>query len=159
MSSIPVPKNIRDLFEDLLGRPVTVGVTDPCVADDLRLAVVALYVDNAKQLTAVAGLDLPLAAFAGAAIGLIPKGGAEAAVEDGELSPMLADNVREVLNIFASTLNNLDLPHLKLHQTFMPGEVPPQDATARLLALGARLDLSVEIGGYGTGRFWLSLAG
>lgn len=159
MSTIPVPKDIRDLFEDLLGRPVTVGVADPCAAEDLRLAVVALYVDNSKQLTAVAGLDLPLAAFAGAAIGLIPKGGAEAAVEDRELSPMLAENVQEVCNILTGTLNTLDLPHLKLYQTFMPGQTPPQDATARLLALGARLDLSVEIGGYGTGRFWLSLAG
>ncbi|GII05657.1 hypothetical protein [Planobispora takensis] len=159
MSTLPVPKNIKDLFEDLLGRPVTVGVSDPAVAADLKKAVIALYVDNSRKLMAVAGMDLKLAAYAGAAIGLIPQGGAEASVEDGELTPMLADNVREVCNILTGLLNQLDLPHLKLYESYMPGEPAPADATARLLALGARLDLAVEIGGYGTGKFWLSLAG
>ncbi|GAA3448042.1 hypothetical protein [Planomonospora venezuelensis] len=159
MSTLPVPKDIKDLFEDLLGRPVTVGVTDPAVAADLNKAVVALYVDSSRKLTAVAGMDLKLASYAGAAIGLIPQGGAEASIEDGELTPMLADNVREVCNIITGLLNQLDLPHLKLYESYMPGESAPTDATARLLALGARLDLMVEIGGYGKGKFWLSLAG
>ncbi|GAA3167327.1 hypothetical protein GCM10010466_67480 [Planomonospora alba] len=159
MSPLPAPKAIRDLFEDMLGRSVTVGVTDPALAEDLRRAAVALYVDNSRKLTAVAGLDLNLASYAGAAIGLIPVGGAEASIEDGELTPMLADNVREICNILTGLLNQQDLPHLKLYESYMPGETAPADATSRLLALGARLDLKVDIAGYGSGKFWLSLAG
>ncbi|GAT71119.1 hypothetical protein HS048_36185 [Planomonospora sp. ID91781] len=159
MSTLPAPKAIKDLFEDMLGRGVTVGITDPAVAESLRKAVVALYVDNSRKLTAVVGFDLHLASFAGAAIGLIPVGGAEASIEDGELTPMLSDNVREICNILTGLLNQQDLPHLKLYEAYMPGEAAPADATSRLLALGARLDLKVDIAGYGSGRFWLSLAG
>ncbi|MGI5169984.1 hypothetical protein ACQEU3_37090 [Spirillospora sp. CA-253888] len=160
MSIIPNPKDVKDLLDDLLGRPATVGVADPPVAADLNRALVALYVDASQRLTAVLGMDLPLAACAGAAIGLIPKGGAEAAIEDGELSPMIGENVSEVCNILAGLLNNQPgATHMKLYQVHMPGEQAPADAVSRLLALGARLDLAIEIGGYGTGRFWLSFAG
>ena len=95
MSTIAMPASlaIRNLLEDLLGRDVTVTAADPLVADALKRTVAAVYVDNSTKMTAVIGLDLPLAAYAGAALGLMPAGGAQDCVEDGVLSPMLAENV------------------------------------------------------------------
>jgi hypothetical protein len=46
-------------------------------------------------------MDLPLAAYAGAALGLIPSGGAQACIEDKELSANMGENVTEVCNIVA----------------------------------------------------------
>src|SRR5690349_19131307 len=96
---LPVPKAVKDLFDDLLGRPVTVSPSDPIRAADIPTTTVALYTDERLTLCAVIGLDFKLTAFAGAAIGLIPPGGAEACIEDKEISKMIGENAIEVCNI------------------------------------------------------------
>jgi hypothetical protein len=156
--TLPALLPVRNLLEDLLGREVTVSYADPVVKDDLPTTVVAVYVDSAPRLVAVIGLDLPLAAYAGAALGLMPAGGAEDSIEDKELSPTLAENVRELLNILTGLLNREGVPHVKLYGVHLPGEAVPSDAAAHLLALGRRLDVQVEIARYGAGRLSLSLA-
>jgi hypothetical protein len=156
MYVIPDPKALRDLLEGLLGRDVVVTPADPLRAGDLPRTAVALYVDDKMKLSAVAGLDLPLAANVGAAIGLVPPGGAKACIEDNELSPMIAENFTEVCNVLTTLLNREGAAHLRLHQVFLPGQNAPDDAASRLLALGSRLDLDITVAGYGSGRFSLS---
>ena len=146
------------MLEDLLGRDVQVTLADPVVAGDLPDSVIAVYVGPNTQLAAVLGLSLPLAAYAGAALGLLPAGTAEDSIEDKLLSPMLGENIRELCNIFSVLLNPEDAPHVRLHQVFEPGQKPPSDARAQLLAFGYRLDLTVEVARYGAGLLSLSLA-
>jgi hypothetical protein len=149
---LPVPKEVKDLFEDLLGRPVTVSPADPLRAADIPETLIALYTDPAQKLGAVVGLSFTLTAFAGAAIGLIPVGGAEACIEDKEISKMIGENAIEICNVLTSMLAKEGTPRLKLYQTFLPGNTPPTDAVNYLLALGRRIDLDLEIGGYGAGK-------
>jgi hypothetical protein len=156
---LPVPKDVKDLFEDLLGRPISVSPADPIRGADIPKTLIAVYVDRASKLGAVIGLDFALTAFVGAAIGLIPPGGAEACIEDNEISKMIGENVIEVCNILASLINHEGAPRLKLYNTFLPGNRPPNDAVAHLLALGRRLDLTVDIGGYGAGQLAFAYAG
>lgn len=157
-TKLPVPKAVKDMFDDLLGRSVTVSPADPMVAEHLNKAAVAILVNDRMKMSVVIAMDLPLAASVAAAIGLVPPGGAEAAVEDGELSPMLAENCAEVYNIMTGLFNHEGAPHLKLHETFMPGEAQPADARNLLLAFGNRLDLEVAVSGYGKGRIAVSIA-
>ncbi|WP_432978818.1 hypothetical protein [Dactylosporangium sp. CA-233914] len=156
---LPVPKAVKDLFDDLLGRPVTVNLADPMKAADVPRTLVAVYTDSRLQLIAVIGMDFELTAYAGAAIGLIPPGGAEACIEDQEISKMIGENAIEICNILAGLVNNDDAPRVKLHQTFLPGGGPPKDAVNYLLALGRRLDLRVDVPGYGAGKISIALAG
>lgn len=160
MSTITLPAalTIRNLLEDLLGREVTITTANPPVAQDMRRTVVAIYVDNTTKMTAVLGLELPLAAYAGAALGLMPPGGAEDCVEEGKLSATLAENVGELCNILTSLLNQEGSPHVKLYKVYVPPEPLPNDAQALLLALGNRTDLQVEVARYGKGKLSLSLA-
>jgi len=155
---LPLTKEVKDLFEDLLGRAVTVGPGEPVRAQDLRQLLISIYVADNLKLSAVVAMDLPLAVYAGAAIGLIPPTGAQASIEDGQISPMIAENVTEVCNVLSSILNKEGLPRVRMHQTFLPGQMPPADAIGFLLALGRRLDLNVEVSGYGSGRFTAVLA-
>jgi hypothetical protein len=157
--ALPVAKDVRDLFEELLGRGVDVSPADPVRSGELPKTMVSLYVDDSLKLAAVVGMDLPLAVYSGAALGLLPPNGARDAVADGQLSPMLAENVGEVCNVLNGLINHEGLPHVRLYQTFVPGEDPPPDAAGQLLALGRRLDLKVEVAGYGTGKFSLVLVG
>jgi hypothetical protein len=157
-SQLPVPKDVRDLFEDLLGRPITVGTANPVLAEDVKTTLVSLYTDSKQKLSVVVGMDLPLTVYSGAAIGLLPPGGAQDCVEEGVVTETVAENVREVCNIMTTLLNREGGPHLKLYQVFLPGEAVPNDAAAILLALGRRLDLTVDVGGYGSGRVSVALA-
>ncbi|GAA1576601.1 hypothetical protein GCM10009827_118010 [Dactylosporangium maewongense] len=156
---LPVPKAVKDLFDDLLGRPVQVNPAEPLRAADVPKTLVALYTDERSQLLAVIGMDFGLTAYTGAAIGLIPPGGAEACIEDNEISKMIGENAIEVCNILAGLLNREGVPRLKLYQTFLPGEKAPTDAVNWLLALGRRLDLIVDVSGYGAGKISIALAG
>jgi hypothetical protein len=156
-SVIPASITVRNLFEDLLGRDVNVASGDPMTGDDLPTGVIALYTDTSQQLYAVLGMQLSLAANAGAALGLLPAGAAEDSIEEGKLYPNLAENVFELCNVLTSLLNREGAPHVKLYQVIYPGMELPNDARAHLLALGKRLDLTVEVARYGKGKLSLSL--
>lgn len=156
---VPTPKHIRDLLEDLLGRTVKVAPADPLRNPDVHRSLIAIYVDDGLGLAAIAGLEFPLAVYCAAALGLIPPGGAHDYVKDQEMSPLLIENANEVCNILGSVLNKEGLPHIRLYQTYLPGENLPADATGHLLALGRRLDLNVDVSGYGAGKLSISLIG
>jgi len=149
--SLPDRKAIRDLFEGLLGRDVEIGDATPVTFDHPR-PVVATYVDDNYKLTTVAVMDLQLAANAGAAIALVPKGGAEAAIEDLRLPPNLFENAAEILNVLAAPIGDHAGVHVKLSSTFAPGEAVPPQVEAVAVTLGAREDVTLDVAGYGSGR-------
>jgi hypothetical protein len=155
---IPGVLAVRTLFEDLLGRDVNVSLGEPLTASDLPTAVIAVFVDSTQQLAAVIGMQLALAANAGAALGLMPPGAAEDAIADKGLTPTIAENVGELCNVLTSLLNREGAPHLKLRTVIYPGMPLPADVRAHLLALGRRLDLMIEVARYGKGTLSLSLA-
>jgi hypothetical protein len=155
---LPGATEVRELLENLLGRPVTVTPVDPPRASDVPTTLVSVYVDDKLQIAGVVGMDFSLTAYSSAAIGLVPPGGAEASIEDRKLSAMLGENAKEICNVLCSLINRPGLAHVRLYQTYLPGEQVPNDAGSHLLALGNRLDLLVDIRGYGNGKLSLSLA-
>jgi hypothetical protein len=157
-SVIPGSLAVRNLLEDLLGRDITVSPSAPMEQADIPTAVLAVFTNTNLQIYAVLGLQLSLAANAGAALGLLPPGAAEDSIDEKKLTPTLSENVFEICNVLTSLLNVEGAPHIKLYQVVYPGMSVPADAVAHLMALGRRLDLSVEVARYGKGKFSLSLA-
>ena len=157
-SVLPGSLAVRNFFEDLLGRDCNVNPGEPLAADDLNTATVAIYTDGSQQLYGVVGMQLSLAANVGAALGLLPPGAAEDSIDEKQLFPNLAENVFELCNVLTSLLNREGAPHVKLYQVVYPGMPLPADARALLLALGHRVDLTIEVSRYGKGKFSLSLA-
>jgi hypothetical protein len=151
-SYLPNPKEIRDLLTDLLGREVTLSPSAPLAPTPRTPCTIGVYVDDALQVTAVVSFDLPLSAHAGAAIGLVPVAGAEAAIEEGTLNDTLRENVYEVLNIGASLFNPEGATHLRLYDVHHAGAPVPGDVLVKALTLGRREDLAVQVAGYGSGR-------
>jgi hypothetical protein len=149
---LPVAKPVRDLLLDLLGRNVEVSTVGPWSPEPGEKATYAVYVDDRLATRALAVADLPLSGYAGGAIGLLPPGGVQDAVAEGDLSQLVVENLYEVLNICASLMNAEGTPHVKLHQMFAPGTLPPADVAAWSRTFGRRLDLEVSIAGYGSGR-------
>jgi hypothetical protein len=156
---VPAAKAVRDMLTDLLGRTVEVSSSLPYAPKPGEPTSVAVYVDDRTVVRAVGVVDLGFSARAGAAIGLVPSPTAEDAVGTGLLSETLAENLYEVLNIAASLLNAEGVVHVKLHEMYAAGTRPPVQIAECMQALGRRLDLGVDISGYGKGRFSLVILG
>jgi hypothetical protein len=148
-AKIPPPKAVRDLLEGLLGRDVEVAPADPLAVG--FYAALAVYQTDAGRMSAVVGTDLALAAYLGTSVALIPPGGAEAILEDKALSATALENVGEVLNVFASVLNEYSDEHTRLIGTYRGQLDAPSDALTLVGTLGNRLDLKVTVSKYGTG--------
>lgn len=151
-SYLPSVKEIRDLLTELLDRDIQVAPTPPLAPTPNNPCTVAVYVDDSLQVTSVIAFDLALSAYAGAAIGLVPAAGAEAAIEERILNDTLRENVYEVLNIAASLFNHDGATHVRLYDAHHIGNVLPGDVMVKSLTLGRREDLQIEVGGYGRGR-------
>lgn len=152
-SPLPTAVAVRELLEGMLGRDVETtigsGAVNPAQAPG---AVVGIYTDDQMSLRALLILDLSLAAHGGAAIALIPVAQAQAAAEEGVLPDALYENIAEVLNVAASLFNADGAPHVKLYQAFRPGEALPADVQKWVLAFVRRLDMTMDVSGYGEGR-------
>lgn len=158
VAHLPGAKEVRDLLTDMLDKEVDLRPGPPFAVSDYHPATVAVYVDDSLVVRAVIALDLPLSAFTGAALALVPPAAAEAAVQERQLTPALTETLHEVLNIAASLFNAPGAPHVRLYAVHAAGEMAPQDVRARTQVLGRRLDLQVEVGGYGKGRLAVVLS-
>jgi hypothetical protein len=152
VDSSPHPSRaaVRGLVEDLVGRPVELADGDPVAAAPSN--VVAVYVTDQLAMRAVAVLDLAGAARLGSALGLLPRGGVDDAIDEGDLSGMLRDNCYEVLNVLAATFNTPGAPHVRLYEMYGPNASLPADVAALAQATGQRLDVTLAIVGYGDVR-------
>ncbi len=110
-TGLPSNKAVRDLLEGLLGRDVTVAPGAPVTPNPSRPAAVAAYVDPSSRLNAVVLIDLPLSAWCAGALALLPKGGCEDSVEEGELTDMQVEVLHEVVNVAASLFNAGGVTH------------------------------------------------
>jgi hypothetical protein len=148
---LPANKDIKDLFEGLLGRDVDVAEGLPVPPNSTPRPTTAVYVDDRSKLSSVVVMDFPLTAFVGAALALVPKGGADVAIEERELPSSLLENAAEILNVLAAPIGDASGVHQRLHQTFGPLDFPPSDVAAWSAQIGARTDLVLDVKGYGRG--------
>jgi hypothetical protein len=155
----PVPSafEIREIFQGLLGREVTWEGTSHHV-DPLDGAVCGVYTDDFGNLAAIILADVPLVAWAGSAIALLPIASAEKSVEDNLVTPGQFDNFTEILNVASSMFNKRDTPHLKLHETYAPRETLPADAEKWVFFPASRIDGTLSVQGYGEGRISVVVA-
>ncbi len=128
---LPVPKQVRDLFADLLDRDVDLRPGPPLAVGAHHPASVAQFVDDSLVVRAVVACDLRLSAYAGAALALVPASGAEQAVEDVALPDTLAEGLQEVFNVFSSVFNVGEATHLRLYSAHPAGQELPADARVR----------------------------
>lgn len=155
---LPAVKDVVELFDHLLSRPVTASRGHRVEVTLEHPGVVAVYVDDRLAMYAVVLFDLALAAHAGAALALYPPEVAHAAVEIQILSDALAENVSEIMNVMTPLLSATDAPHLRLHKVYQADDRLPPDIAALASTLGRRLDLGLAISGYDSGELSIVFA-
>ena len=154
---LPAAKDVRDMLTGLVGKDVAVSPGAPVTPTERTPVAVAVYVDPQMAINALCVMDLGAAAYTGAALALLPPGGAQDAVEeDGELTSLLVEALHEVVNVLSALFNTQGAPHSKLHKLYAPGEELPGDLAGMLAAFN-RVDLTIEIPTYGKGAISLVL--
>jgi hypothetical protein len=154
---LPAAKDVREMLERLVGRGVGVAPGPPVTPAPDRPVSVAVYVDPNMAINAVCLMDLGASAYTAGALALLPAGGCQDAVEeDGELSSLLVEALHEVVNVLSALLNTPGAPHSKLHKLYAAGDDLPGDIEGMLAGFN-RLDLTLEIQGYGKGALSLVL--
>jgi hypothetical protein len=149
--ALPTNQSVKELFEGLLGREVTLSYGRRPDMEARPGPCAAVYVDDSNQLTSVVVMDFALTASAGAALGLVPPGGAEAAIEDNDLPESLQENANELLNVLAGTINEFSDVHQRLYHVHRPGETLPADVVPWTITLTGRLDVTLTPKGYPSG--------
>ena len=155
---LPTPKDVRDMLGALLGKNVGVLPGAPVTPTPEDPVAVAVFVSPSMSINALCLMDLGAAAYTAGALALLPPGGCQDAVEeDRELTPLLVEALHEVVNVLSSTLNTPGALHSKLDRLYAPGEDLPGDVVGLLPSLN-RLDVAIDVAGYGTGGMSLVLA-
>jgi hypothetical protein len=91
----------------------------------------------------------------GAALSLIPSGVAAEAIADGQVTDTVAENLHEVLNVMARLFSAADGSGVHLSRVHGPDEPLPAELVTRLTKPKARIDICVDIAGYGKGNLTL----
>jgi len=154
---LPAAKEVRDMLSGLVGKEVSVSPGAPVTPEPNRPVTIAIFTAPDMSVNALCIMDLGASAYTAAALALLPPGGAQDAVEeDKELSPLLLEALHEVVNVLSALFNTPGAPHSKLNKLVPDGEEVPGDI-AGMLAGFNRLDLALEVPGYGKGALSLVL--
>jgi hypothetical protein len=155
---LPAAKDVRDMLAGLVGKPVAVSPGAPVTPAPNRPVTVAIYTAPDLSVNALCVMDLAASAYTAGALALLPPGGCQDSVEeDKQLSPMQLEALHEVVNVLSALFNTPGAPHSKLNKLVKDGEDVPGDV-AGLLASFNRLDLEIEVPGYGKGGMSLVVA-
>jgi hypothetical protein len=154
---LPASKDVRDMLSGLVGKPVTVSPGAPVTPEPNRPVTVAIYTAPDMSVNALCVMDLAASAYTAGALALLPPGGCQDSVEeDKELSPMQLEALHEVVNVLSALFNTPGAPHSKLNKLVKDSEDVPGDIAGRLADFN-RLDLVIEVPGYGKGAMSLVL--
>jgi hypothetical protein len=149
-SPMPTRLALRNLIGDLIGRDVEIRDSDPIASKVTN--VTGVYVTDRLATAAIAILDFEGAARIGGALGMLPRGGVDDVIAERELPPMVRDCTYEALNVLAAAFNIGAAPHVRLYQMYGPGGGVPTDVASMGAAATGRMDVNVQISGYGPAR-------
>lgn len=158
MTQLPTEATVKELLSTMVGSEVTVQYAAQPSLDTANVGALARYVDDNGVLRALLACDLLVANALGAALALLPSDRVAQAVAAGEVPADIAENLHEVFNVGANLFNAPERPHLRLDQVLAAPAVPPE-LMAELLAAADRLDLDIDVPGFGSGPFAVVAAG
>src|SRR6266404_4062458 len=103
-----------------------------------------VFVADSGSSVALCGVDANLAATFGAAFSMLPVGAAKDAAKSRELTSVMIDNMRQIMNICSRLVMDATSPHLKLDQIY-PAKSLAAPAAALLAATSARKNYPLSL--------------
>jgi hypothetical protein len=116
-----------------------------------------VFISDGGDPVALCGADVNLAANFGAAFSMLPVNAAKEAAKARELTSVMTDNVREIMNICTRLVMDSTSAHLRLDQIYSVKTLPGP-AAALLTAASRRREFQLQIPKYGAGVLTLLAA-
>lgn len=110
---------------------------------------VATFIDDDDKLVCVCACDPAFVGYSGAAMTMIPAGGAKDMIAENDFSKAILDNFYEVMNICSRLLMSDKSAHLRLDKCLPPTE--GMKAIAALKDSAKVVSFTLEIPKYGPG--------
>ena len=148
-SPLPSRHAVRSLLEGLIGRDVEIRDGSPVPPKTTN--IVAVFVTDKLGVSAIAVANIEPGARLGGALAMLPKGGVDDAIDSKELFPSLRDNCYEVLNVLSAVFNVPNAPHVRLYEMLGPNGSVPGDIATLSASAGNRMDVEIDVAGYGKG--------
>ncbi len=151
-ATVPLPstKIVAGLLTGIVGRAVKVGKAAPLDLRSKAPKMYGAYRDPATQMPCLAVCDMSFCASVGGAMLVFPLSAINDAIRTGTLEEGMLDCVREILNICARIFN--DHSHQVFQDLYAAPSQLPQDIAALLKSPEGRVDMEVEVAGYGSGQ-------
>ena len=154
---LPAAKDVRDMLSGLVGKEVSVSPGAPVTPEPNRPVTVAIYTAPDMSVNALCVMDLGASAYTAAALALLPPGGAQDAVRGGQgAQPDAPRGPPRGRQRALGAVQHPGCPALEAEQLVADGEEIPGDIVG-MLANFNRIDLTVEVPGYGKGGLSLVL--
>jgi hypothetical protein len=109
-----------------------------------------VYVADDGRPVVLCVCDANLAAFSSAALSMLPPAAAKDAAKTRKLTDVMAENLREIMNICSQLVMRDDLPHFRLQDVYAVGALPAP-AQALLAKPVERSDFEIALPKYGSG--------
>lgn len=150
--SLPKIELVGQLMSSLLGQGVTAKPSAPQAVGPGAKVLTGVYASDDGAVQVLCVCDYALAAYAGAALSMIPAGVAKDSLRGAALPEGIEENFREVLNIVTGLLNRPGAPHVKLQDMLRPADPAAPGVAGVLAKPAARLDMEITIANYGVGK-------
>jgi hypothetical protein len=111
---------------------------------------IGLYIADDGKPVALCAVDQNLAAYASAALSMLPPGVAKDAAKTKDLTEVMVANLHEIMNICSRLVMNDASAHLKLEKTYSSTDMSA-GVSAVLGAVAGRADFELNIAKYGVG--------
>jgi hypothetical protein len=147
LCAAPNESLVKSLLDPLFGAEVTVTTGD---AVDTNDGYIANYISDEDVPIAVCVADVAMVVYSGSILMMIPKGGADDAIESKDPSAVMQECFYEVANILSRAVMDDSSEHLRLEKVY-----PPATNTELMTSLGddvSTVSVTVEIPGYGPGN-------
>ena len=149
---VPEAKELVQVLTDLVGKTVVlrsvVGTPKPAVGPQFQ----ALYRDDEGAPRVLCTADLPFVAGLAAALAMMPPAAAKDVAKSGQLSELLLDCAREVLNVTAKLLNQPGGVHVVLRDVAVAPKQLPADIRAALLKAPSKKEYTLDLLQYASGK-------
>jgi len=150
MSAEFVPKKVANLLRELFGRAVKVDTADLLTMTPEGTNWIAVYSGNDGKIVGVCVCDLAFAANASAALCMIPPNTAKESISSRKLDPLLAENLREIMNV-CSQLFASESGRITLQSVTSAAQCASEEAKKRVSAPSQKCGMKLSIEGYGDG--------
>jgi hypothetical protein len=157
--TLPAPKLLKDVLDGLTGKPVNLTPRSRRLSSvDATGGAIGMYVDDKNKPRALCGWSLSAAAYAGCAFALLPPAQAQKIVKDRYLPDDCVEAVYELSNVLSSALAEEGNPHVRLSNLYHPAAAAPTDFLKLMYESHPRMDLELEVPGYGSGLLSIVIA-